>query len=106
MSLAGLFKRGGYDTFGYGKITHGWDQKEHWDDKVGHKRDPAPPGAPLAGLSRGEQDWGPIHLTEEQMNDTGGANKAIAVRCDASKPISPLPRPAQSTRPDGRGVQP
>jgi arylsulfatase A-like enzyme len=79
LSLAGLFKKGGYDTFGYGKITHGWDQKEHWDDHVGHKRDPAPPGAPLAKLSGGEQDWGPIHLTEEQMNDTGGANKAIAV---------------------------
>lgn len=79
LSLAGLFKKGGYNTFGYGKITHGWDQKEHWDDHVGHKRDPAPPGAPLAGLSGGEQDWGPIHLTEEQMNDTGGANKAIAI---------------------------
>jgi arylsulfatase A-like enzyme len=79
LSLAGLFKKGGYDTFGYGKITHGWDQKEHWDEHVGHKRDPAPPGAPLAGLSGGEQDWGPIHLTEEQMNDTGGANKAIAI---------------------------
>ena len=79
LSLAGLFKKGGYGTFGYGKITHGWDQKEHWDDHVGHKRDPAPPGAPLAGLSGGEQDWGPIHLTEDQMNDTGGANKAIAI---------------------------
>ncbi|QTN32084.1 sulfatase [Akkermansiaceae bacterium] len=79
LSLAGLFKKGGYDTFGYGKITHGWDQKEHWNEHVGHKRDPAPPGAPLAGLSGGEKDWGPIHLTEEQMNDTGGANKAIAV---------------------------
>jgi arylsulfatase A-like enzyme len=79
LSLAGLFKKGGYSTFGYGKITHGWDQKEHWNEHVGHKRDPAPPGAPLAKLSGGEQDWGPIHLTEEQMNDTGGANKAIAV---------------------------
>lgn len=79
LSLAGLFKKGGYDTFGYGKITHGWDQKENWDVKVGHKRDPAPPGAPLAKLSGGEQDWGPIHLAEEQMNDTRGANKAIAV---------------------------
>jgi arylsulfatase A-like enzyme len=79
LSLAGLFKKGGYGTFGYGKITHGWDQKEHWDDHVGHKRDPAPPGAPLAKLSGGEQDWGPIHLTEEKMNDTGGADKAIAV---------------------------
>ena len=79
LSLAGLFKKGGYDTFGYGKITHGWDQKEHWDEHVGHKRDPAPPGAPLAKLSGGESDWGPIHLTEEQMNDTGGADKAIAI---------------------------
>ena len=79
LSLAGLFKKGGYDTFGYGKITHGWDQKEYWDEHVGHKRDPAPPGHPLAGLSGGEQDWGPIHLTEEQMNDTGGADKAIAI---------------------------
>ena len=79
LSLAGLFKKGGYDTFGYGKITHGWDQKQHWNEHVGHKRDPAPPGAPLAGLSSGESDWGPIHLTEEQMNDTGGADKAIAV---------------------------
>jgi arylsulfatase A-like enzyme len=79
LSLAGLFKRGGYNTFGYGKITHGWDQKEHWNEHVGHKRDLAPPGAPLAKLSGGEQDWGPIHLTEEQMNDTGGADKAIAI---------------------------
>lgn len=79
LSLAGLFRKSGYGTFGYGKITHGWDQREYWDVKVGHKRDPAPPGAPLANLSRGEQDWGPIHLTEEQMNDTGGADKAIAV---------------------------
>jgi arylsulfatase A-like enzyme len=79
LSLAGLFKKAGYGTFGYGKITHGWDQKEHWDDHVGHKRDPAPPGAPLAKLSGGEQDWGPIHLTEAQMNATGGADKAIAI---------------------------
>jgi arylsulfatase A-like enzyme len=79
LSLAGLFKKSGYDTFGYGKITHGWDQKEHWNEHVGHKRDPAPPGAPLAKLSGGEQDWGPIHLTEEQMNDTRGANKAIEI---------------------------
>jgi arylsulfatase A-like enzyme len=79
LSLAGLFKKGGYNTFGYGKITHGWDQKEHWDHKVGHKRDPAPPGAPLAGLSGGEQDWGPIHLAEEKMNDTSGADRTIAV---------------------------
>lgn len=78
LSLAGFFKKAGYTTAGYGKITHGWDQKEHWDEKIGHKRDPAPPGAPLTPVGRGEQDWGPIHLTEAEMNDTGNADRAIS----------------------------
>lgn len=78
LSLAGLFKQAGYRTVCYGKITHGWDQKEHWDVKVGHQRDPAPPGAPLTAVGRGEQDWGPIHLAEREMNDTLNADAAIA----------------------------
>jgi arylsulfatase A-like enzyme len=77
LSLAGFFKKAGYTTAGYGKITHGWDQKEHWDEKIGHKRDPAPPGAPLTPVGRGEQDWGPIHLAEEEMNDTINVDAAI-----------------------------
>ncbi len=77
LSLAGFFKRAGYTTTAYGKITHGWDQREHWDEKIGHKRDPAPPGAPLTAVGRGEQDWGPIHLAEEEMNDTLMVNHAI-----------------------------
>jgi arylsulfatase A-like enzyme len=77
LSLSGCFKRAGYFTAGYGKITHGWDQREHWDEKIGHKRDPAPPGAPLTAVGRGEQDWGPIHLSEDEMNDTMGADRAI-----------------------------
>lgn len=79
LSLAGLFKKGGYGTYSYGKITHGWDQKEHWNEHVGHRRDPTPPGAPLAKLSGGEQDWGPIHLSEEKMNGTENADKTIAI---------------------------
>ncbi|MEO1527645.1 MAG: sulfatase [Planctomycetota bacterium] len=78
VSLAGSFRNAGYTTAGFGKITHGWDQKEHWDTKQGHKRDPAPPGAPLTPIGRGEQDWGPIHLAEAEMNDTGNADAAIA----------------------------
>ncbi len=77
LSLAGAFKQAGYSTSGYGKITHGWDQKENWDVKLGHKRDPAPPGAPLTAVGRGEQDWGPIHLAEADMNDTMNADAAI-----------------------------
>ncbi|MEM8671681.1 MAG: sulfatase [Planctomycetota bacterium] len=78
LSLAGCFKQAGYTTAGFGKITHGWDQKEHWDNKLGHKRDPAPPGSPLTPIGRGEQDWGPIHLDEAEMNDTRNADAAIA----------------------------
>lgn len=78
LSLVGLFKKAGYDTAGYGKLTHGWDQRKYWDDRVGHSRDPAPPGAPLTPVGRGEQDWGPIHLAEEEMNDTKNADRAIA----------------------------
>jgi arylsulfatase A-like enzyme len=77
LSMAGMFHQAGYFTAGYGKITHGWDQKEHWDVKIGHKRDPAPPGAPLTPVGGGEQDWGPIHLDEDEMNDTLNVNSAI-----------------------------
>ncbi len=77
LSLAGFFKRAGYTTASYGKITHGWDQRQHWDHRIGHRRDPAPPGAPLTPVGRGEQDWGPIHLAEEEMNDTLNASNAI-----------------------------
>jgi arylsulfatase A-like enzyme len=88
LSLAGFFKRAGYSTAGYGKITHGWDQREHWGEKIGHKRDPAPPGAPVTPVGRGEQDWGPIHLAEEEMNDTLNANNAIkALRQKHDKPF-------------------
>ncbi len=77
LSLAGFFNQAGYSTAAYGKITHGWDQKEYWDEKIGHKRDPAPPGAPLTSVGRGEQDWGPIHLDEKDMNDTRNIDNAI-----------------------------
>jgi arylsulfatase A-like enzyme len=77
LSMAGMFKKAGYSTAGFGKITHGWDQGEHWDEKIGHKRDPAPPGAPLTAVGRGEQDWGPIHLAEAEMNDTRNVDAAI-----------------------------
>lgn len=77
LTLAGLFKQGGYSTYGYGKISHGWDQKEHWDEHIGHSRDPYPPNAPLTSVGKGEQDWGVIHLPEEEMNGTLMANHTI-----------------------------
>jgi arylsulfatase A-like enzyme len=77
-SLPGLFKNAGYFTASYGKVGHGWRLKNVWDDDLPHKRDPAPPNAPLLPFTRGEQDWGPTHLPEEKMNDTKMADAAIA----------------------------
>ncbi|MCH1509984.1 MAG: sulfatase [Akkermansiaceae bacterium] len=78
-SLFETFSKAGYAMYGYGKITHGWKGNDVWDDKQGHKRDPRPPGAPVQSVGKGEQDWGPIHLSEEEMNDTGGADRTIAI---------------------------
>ncbi|MDX2036280.1 MAG: sulfatase [Isosphaeraceae bacterium] len=78
VSLPGLFKKAGYFTASYGKVGHGWRLKGVWDDDLPHKRDPAPPNAPLLPFTRGEQDWGPTHLPEEKMNDTKMADAAVA----------------------------
>ncbi len=79
VSLFETFSNAGYSLYGYGKISHGWSGKDVWDEKQGHKRDPRPPGAPVQSVGKGEQDWGPIHLAEEAMNDTAGADRTIAI---------------------------
>lgn len=55
-ALPALLKESGYGMWSYGKIGHGWDFREACDEFVPHKRDPAPPGAPLLPFTRGEQD--------------------------------------------------
>ncbi|MEM1157765.1 MAG: sulfatase [Verrucomicrobiota bacterium] len=79
VSLFDCFKEAGYNLYGYGKITHGWSGGDAWLEKQGHKRDPRPPGAPIQSVGKGEQDWGVIHIEEEKMNDTGGADKTISI---------------------------
>ncbi|MEM7012597.1 MAG: sulfatase [Verrucomicrobiota bacterium] len=87
VSLFKTFQDAGYQTLGYGKISHGWSD-DGFDEKIGHKRDPRPPGAPIQPVGGGEQDWGTIHLPEEEMNDTLSANRAIAaLNQDHSKPF-------------------
>lgn len=76
-SFPDWFKQAGYYTASYGKIGHGWDNRSGWDDRIGHSRDPVPPNVPLTPIGKGEQDWGPIHLAEEEMNDTTYADAAI-----------------------------
>lgn len=78
-SLPGLLAAHGYYTASFGKISHGYDGHTAWDAHTPHKRDPRPPGAMLNGLSKNvtENDWGPTHLDESQMNDTKYADLAI-----------------------------
>ena len=58
LSLAGFFKRAGYSTAGYGKITHGWDQREHWDEKIGPQScSPRPTGVTGAPGGAGSRLW-------------------------------------------------
>lgn len=77
VSLFKVFQDAGYYTAGYGKITHGWSDRG-FDEKINHKRDPRPSGAPIQPVGAGEQDWGTIHIPEEEMNDTQSADRAIA----------------------------
>ncbi len=76
-SLPKLFKNAGYYTASFGKVAHGWDIRADCDDRIAHKRDPVPPNAPLMPAGKGEQDWGPTHLREEDMHDTEYADAAI-----------------------------
>lgn len=82
-SLPAYFRQHGYYAASYGKVSHGWDMGE-LDDLTSHKRDPAPPGAPLNGWAKSssgkvrENDWGPIGIPESEMNDTKRADEAIA----------------------------
>jgi arylsulfatase A-like enzyme len=83
VSLPAYFRQHGYYVASYGKVSHGWNLGT-LDDSSGHQRDPHPPGAPLNGWARSksgkvtENDWGPTHLAESEMNDTKKADQAIA----------------------------
>ncbi|MEM9283034.1 MAG: sulfatase-like hydrolase/transferase, partial [Verrucomicrobiota bacterium] len=87
VSLFKTFRDAGYQTLGYGKISHGWSD-DGFNEKVNHKRDPRPSGAPIQPVGGGEQDWGTIHIPEEEMNDTQSANRAIAaINQEHTKPF-------------------
>ncbi len=78
ISLPQHFKDHGYYVASAGKVSHGYDIRGVWDERLSHKRDPVPPNAPLSKIGRGEKDWGPIHLPEGEMNDSRYADFAIA----------------------------
>lgn len=73
------FQDNGYYVVSSGKIGHGWKSGFKPDAPGSGRgtRDPSPPNAPLSPTGRGEQDWGPIHIPEDEMNDTKQADFAI-----------------------------
>ena len=83
ISLPKLFQDQGYYMATSGKISHGYDDGVNWEKAWKHKRDPAPPNAPLNGFAQAknkkltEKDWGVTHLKETEMNDTLVADSAI-----------------------------
>ncbi|MCL4203860.1 MAG: sulfatase [Pirellulaceae bacterium] len=76
-SLPEVLKNSGYSVWSYGKVAHGWDFRNFCDEHIPHRRDRNPPDAPFLPFTRGEQDWGPTHLPEENMNDTSYADATI-----------------------------
>jgi len=77
VSMPTLFTQHGYFIASFGKVSHGYHDAD-WDARTPHKRDPVPPGAMLNGNPRkSENDWGPTHLSESEMNDTKMADLAI-----------------------------
>lgn len=79
------FKQHGYYTAKSGKVTHGYDQGDSWDDglKGVGQRTESPPNAPLNGWAETasgrptETDWGLTHRPEAEMNDAVAADFAI-----------------------------
>ena len=78
VSLPQHFKNNGYYIASAGKVSHGYDIRRFWDCHIPHKRDPAPPSAPLSSIGQGEKDWGRTHLSESEMGDSRYADFAIA----------------------------
>jgi arylsulfatase A-like enzyme len=80
VELRTWFQKNGYYVVSSGKIGHGWKSGFEADAPGSGRgnRDPYPPGAPLSPTGGGEQDWGPTHVPEDDMNDTKQADFAIA----------------------------
>jgi choline-sulfatase len=75
-SFPKLFQQNGYYMASFGKISHGYETGVEWDQRRNHKRDPAPPQAPLNGFAKSksgkltEGDWGPTHLKDLNKGKT------------------------------------
>ena len=72
-TIPGHFKDHGYYVAGRGKIFHGRHSKDTpaWHEYIPKGPDPQPDHRPLNGIpNTAHFDWGPIDVTDEEMDDT------------------------------------
>ncbi|MEM7231745.1 MAG: sulfatase [Planctomycetota bacterium] len=93
-SLFKTLRERGYSLSQIGKVSHGYKLGVDVDFRLGHKRTPPPPGAPLNGIAKAksgkvtERDWGATHLDEDEMSDKRLADAAIEqIRRKHDKPF-------------------
>lgn len=87
------FRQNGYRAIGAGKIFHGgFSDPQSWDDYVLQGSENAPGYAKaesnLNGMKRGNFDWGPVDVSDDDMND--GKVAAWAARQLSSRVTDPL----------------
>jgi arylsulfatase A-like enzyme len=72
VTLPQHFMAQGYHVVGGGKIFHGgFPDPASWHDYVKQGPDPMPPNRPLNGIpNTAHFDWGPIDVSDDEMDDT------------------------------------
>ncbi|RJP22358.1 MAG: iduronate-2-sulfatase [Candidatus Omnitrophota bacterium] len=91
VTLPRHFKDHGYLVYGRGKIFHGGHSQDlpAWHEYIPRGNDPEPPNKPLNGIPKTAHfDWGPIDVSDEEMDDTKVARWADAfLRQEHDKPF-------------------
>ena len=80
VTLPQHFMAHGYHVVGGGKIFHGgFPDPASWHEYVKQGPDPMPPNRPLNGIPKTAHfDWGPVDVSDEEMDDTKIAKWAVS----------------------------
>ena len=77
VTLPQHFMANGYHVVGGGKIFH-YKDRASWHEYFKRGGDPMPPNRPLNGIpNTAHFDWGPVHVSDEDMADTRVTRWAI-----------------------------
>ena len=89
VAIGTTFSQAGYYTNSFGKVKHGYASGLASNGPPLNRRDGGGvTNPPLMPIGKGEQDWGPIEMPEEQMHDTRVADLLIEeLQKDHDKPF-------------------